>query len=545
MHRLLLCSTFAFFSLSATSQSTSTDTPKRVSATSRARRLTHVIFAFLHLNHDGSLSFADVARQFPQLRVLFAIGGWENSEFFSLLVADGYRRKVLCDSILRIISRFELDGVDIDWEVVPDDRRGGRGTPADKENYVHFLRELRERFDRHQPQRRLLISFAGAAGQWSLEPGYDLPALPPLRRLHQRDVLRFVRIAGVIENEWIFHITSDLGLEIEVGRLHRPACPALLLDRQNLNKLNLGLAFYGRFWERVGDAVDSSDPMWRMARPNERGEFEGGHIAWKDLQTSDWNLNATSFHEKARTPWIFDSARSRFLGFENVQSLTEKVVYAGLKGLGGVMMWAVDQDDEQATLLDAVAETAARTRSNFSGDPFRCSPINEKRWWTMEDGEGLAGKCGKEAPLYNGFFPVCDPNDPGYACCSPWGYCGSGPEFCDCPTCVDYGRDPSLILKEPTRPTHPITTTPPHPQRKVTWWTFSQAPDHIGKCGPSAPRLPNGVIATCDPDSPAAYCCSREGYCGGIKNLYCDCVGCVNFKEHPDFTWENTTSGLL
>lgn len=64
----------------------------------------------------------------------------------------------------------------------------------------------------------------------------------------------------------------------------------------------------------------------------------------------------------------------------------------------------------------------------------------------------LAGMCGRSAPLYNGYYPVCDPDDPGYSCCGKYGYCGSGPESCDCEDCINYAADPMLLLKEPVKP---------------------------------------------------------------------------------------------
>ena len=59
--------------------------------------------------------------------------------------------------------------------------------------------------------------------------------------------------------------------------------------------------------------------------------------------------------------------------------------------------------------------------------------------------------CGKSALLYQGYYPVCDPDDPGYSCCGPQGRCGCGPQSCDCQTCVDYLKYPEKILKEPIK----------------------------------------------------------------------------------------------
>ena len=52
----------------------------------------------------------------------------------------------------------------------------------------------------------------------------------------------------------------------------------------------------------------------------------------------------------------------------------------------------------------------------------------EKLWWTWEDGEDKAGRCGPAAPkLPSGKEPICNPDEAQYACCSEWGYCNPCP----------------------------------------------------------------------------------------------------------------------
>lgn len=133
--------------------------------------------------------------------------------------------------------------------------------------------------------------------------------------------------------------------------------------------------------------------------------------------------------------------------------------------------------------------------------------------------------CGKTAPLYQGYYPVCDPDDPGYSCCGAFGYCGSGPDFCDCPTCVDYLKNPEKILSEPIKPTIPVN------------WYFLNDPDgKRGRCGPTAPLL-NNKIPICNPDDVNAHCCSNGGYCGAKKE-FCECSTCVDFTKQPNFVFK-------
>lgn len=70
---------------------------------------------------------------------------------------------------------------------------------------------------------------------------------------------------------------------------------------------------------------------------------------------------------------------------------------------------------------------------NFKKTPsYRFGP---KKWWTLEDGDKRAGTCGPKADKVDGVYEAeCEPNTK-FSCCSPNGFCGSGPDYCDCKGC--------------------------------------------------------------------------------------------------------------
>uniref|UniRef100_A0A914PSM6 Chitin-binding type-1 domain-containing protein n=1 Tax=Panagrolaimus davidi TaxID=227884 RepID=A0A914PSM6_9BILA len=157
-----------------------------------------------------------------------------------------------------------------------------------------------------------------------------------------------------------------------------------------------------------------------------------------------------------------------------------KIIY---RNIGGIMIWAIDQDTDDDILLNLIS-SANLCKFGLSGDDVKhkCLPIDEIRWWTFENGgETKQGMCGKSAPLINGFYPVCDPDDPGFV----------------------YLMD---------------------------------APDgKRGRCGPTVPLL-NGKHAICNPDDNSAHCCSNGYYCG-TGDAFCECNGCIDFKKNPNYQW--------
>ncbi len=50
--------------------------------------------------------------------------------------------------------------------------------------------------------------------------------------------------------------------------------------------------------------------------------------------------------------WLYDG--NEFWSYDDPISLVEKAAYIRLKGLGGSMMWSIDQDDNKASLTTAL-----------------------------------------------------------------------------------------------------------------------------------------------------------------------------------------------
>ncbi|ULU04541.1 hypothetical protein L5515_013503 [Caenorhabditis briggsae] len=507
----------------------------------QAEKLTHLVFAFFVVDSDGSVKLEgdaakerlqhvkEVAARHPDLKLLYAVGGWENSQYFSVLTADHSRRSILISNLIKAIKEYGFDGVDIDWEY-PVTGGAVEGTPSDRKNYVNLMRELRNELRdlEEETGKSYLISFAGAAGHWVLKPGYDLQQL-----------MKYCDFVNVMSYDYFGAWASKWGAYTGPPAPLNFAMPKKFSGRMNVhatmkdyscqikttNKINMGVPFYGRFWKNVGDAVDSSDDMWRMASAtnSEGTKFEGGDVQWRDLHTK-FDTAKTKFHSGAKAPFIWIPEQKTFIGYENAESLKHKIDYIVENNIGGVMIWAIDFDDDQGTLLNSAASDSLCVTSSKSFS-YKCSPVDDKRWWTYDDNEELAGMCGKSAPLIEGYYPVCDPDDPGHACCGKYGYCGSGAEFCSCPECIDYGTDPNLILKEPVKPS-----------QKITWYTSDAGEGKRGRCGRDVPPL-EGEAPTCNPDDLNAHCCSNGGYCGNSKE-HCECVGCIDFSKQRDFKYK-------
>lgn len=207
-------------------------------------------YAFVTMRSDGSLSGSGDYNQggmqhtlnkvmkdrYPKLRTVFSIGGWTESQWFSVVAADAGRRARFATSIRDYMVANRFDGVDLDWEYpTGGGQPGNTESPQDSANFVLMVQEIRRAIG-----SQALITIAASADT-SKYGNYLVPLANEL--------------------DWINLMTYDFaGPWQGSAGLNSPldAQSAAMQAFANAGvpkaKLSMGLAFYGR-----GFSVASGD----------------------------------------------------------------------------------------------------------------------------------------------------------------------------------------------------------------------------------------------------------------------------------------------
>lgn len=337
-----------------------------------ADTVTHLFYAFARIEDgrcviekDAPARFRELAalkKQHPELRTIISIGGWEAGGFSDAALTKESRERFVSSCVAMFFDTYRgsFDGVDLDWEFpVYGGPKEIAARPEDGENATLLAKEFRRQLDAKEKPRgqSYLLTAALPAGRMQSAGPYDPAKSYDLKALGE--VLDFVNL-----------MTYDMGTAFStVSTFNAPLrevpqdpLPPELRRANNVegavdfylqhgvpaDKLVLGVPFYGRGF-RVKSA-DNHGLYQPYTEPYAAGD-------WRDIQSKllkdpKWTQH---WHDVAQTPYLFNADERVFVSFEDAKSIALRSQLAKERGLRGVFMWELTGDDDQRSLLKAMA----------------------------------------------------------------------------------------------------------------------------------------------------------------------------------------------
>ncbi|MEG2813973.1 MAG: glycosyl hydrolase family 18 protein, partial [Oscillospiraceae bacterium] len=139
-------------------------------------RITHLNVSFAHII-DGEVSvehlnylnrIAIYKKINPDLKVILSIGGW-GADGFSQAAKTKEGCEKFAKTAMKIVTDWDFDGVDIDWEYPCSDQAGIVYADYDKENYTLLLQELRNSLDNLNSGKKYILTAAVGGGEYFID----------------------------------------------------------------------------------------------------------------------------------------------------------------------------------------------------------------------------------------------------------------------------------------------------------------------------------------------------------------------------------------
>lgn len=287
--------------------------------------------SYLDFKDNWGLGYAQDAialkKANPNLKVMAVVGGWnEGSTKYSDVAADPAKRKNFIYSSLAFLQKYKFDGLDLDWEYPA--QRGG--APSDKANFVILLKELSAVYKKNN----LLLTIAVGSTENLASPSYDIPAIS-----EYLDLINLMTYD--LYGAWDSTTGHNSPLYNSGTNSVDKAVSYWLAQGAPANKLTLGLPFYGRGFTLSNSANNGVGAPATGASAAGQFTREPGFLGYNEIcSDKSWNV---VYDSDLRVPYAYKG--DQWVGYDDVQSIGEKVNYTLSKNLAGVMIWSIETDD--------------------------------------------------------------------------------------------------------------------------------------------------------------------------------------------------------
>lgn len=323
-----------------------------------ATMLTHINYAFVNVKDSmawlermatDTVNFRKLNKLKqvnPDLKILFSVGGWGWSNYFSDAVLTESSRKKFAETNAAIVEAFDLDGVDIDWEYPGMKGEDNVYRPEDKENFTLMFKSIREELNALQRKtgKKYLLTTAVPCFSRFLE-------ITEMGKAQQYlDYVNLMAYDFYVAGDTAGHhsnlfASEDYNKEQSGDRAFKEYTAAGV----PAEKLVLGIPFYGRSWY-----MKSHDNRG-INRPVESVARAGGYTFVKDSLVSRQGFER-HWDAKAKVPYLWNPETKQLVSYDDEESVKIKSEYVREHGMAGVMFWQYASDPKEY-LLKAINET--------------------------------------------------------------------------------------------------------------------------------------------------------------------------------------------
>ncbi|CAG8939269.1 unnamed protein product [Penicillium salamii] len=328
--------------------------------------LSHLIISFGYISQEYKITnmdgvspdlykiVGDLKQRNPKLKIMIALGGWTFNDpgawqsVFPTMVSSQANRKTFIDNLLGFLSEYGYDGVDFDWEYPGADDRGG--SDADGANYAQLLKELKEAIS--ASGREYLVTFTSPTSYWYLRH-FDLKAMADnvdWINLMAYDLHGVWDGDNPIGNHVLAH-TNLTGIDEALDLFWR-------VDVEP-SSIVLGLGFYGRTF-KLKDA-SCWKPGCEFSDPGAKGPCTAteGILSYREISQIRKDTGGTAYLDKKAGVRYMVYNHDSWVAFDDATTSQMKIDYANKMGLSGLMIWAIDLDDNSLSALRAVTDSDA------------------------------------------------------------------------------------------------------------------------------------------------------------------------------------------
>jgi chitinase len=326
-----------------------------------ARKLTHLLYAFANEKNnkvylvypktDGInlRNLVKLKRVNPDLKILLSVGGQGWSHNFSDIALTVQGRQSFAESCAGLVKRFNLDGIDIDWEFPGYPGEGGNiYRPEDKQDYTLMFKALRECLNDLQRETGRHYQVTAAVDGWA-------PHFVPHTEMDKvQQYVDYICLMAYNFNTPLLsggHYLYSPGDWLPEGSANG-AVQAFLAAGIPANKLVLGAGFFPA--EFVMNSSDTANRSYKSKPRFHGGLYRVYRMAGKNGYIKHWDKTGMS-------PYLFNAGAKIRIVYEDTASVKAKCGYILANHLSGIMYWDYFSDPGRI-LLGTISKSFSKVR---------------------------------------------------------------------------------------------------------------------------------------------------------------------------------------